>query len=241
MAVIPARLDSTRLPRKVLMPIGDKSLIHRVYEAVSTTNLFDEVVIAVDSEEVEAHVRAFGARVQMTSVLHQSGTDRCAEVASKFTDFNYIINVQGDEPFISRDTLKSLIDVLLVQKAKIASLMTLIKTVDELKDESVVKVVVNRQGEALYFSRAAIPFPRGSEFQYFIKNEIYYRHLGVYGFQAQILQEICNLSPGRYESIEKLEQLRWLEEGYKIHMGQIYEAGIGIDTLEDLERARKMV
>ncbi|NOT38819.1 MAG: 3-deoxy-manno-octulosonate cytidylyltransferase [Saprospiraceae bacterium] len=241
LAVIPARWASTRLPQKVLRMIGDKTMIQRVYEKVRACSGIDDVVIAVDNALVAECVESFGAKFMFTSIDHQSGTDRCAEVIRSQKDCSYVINVQGDEPFINPKTIEILIDLLKSRKARIVSLMNPIQNADEIHNPNIVKVVVNNSNEALYFSRAAIPYQRGVELKEFSINSSTYKHQGIYGFEVDALLEVSKLAPGKLELLEKLEQLRWLENGYKIQMGISEFPTMGIDTEEDLEKARRIV
>jgi len=240
-AIIPARLGSTRLPRKVLRQIHGKSLIQRVYEQVSTCVVIDELVVAVDHQEVMDHVLSFGGNAIMTDPGLLSGTDRCAEVSSKYNDFPLVINVQGDEPFISHLELEIVVNLLKNMDADIASLMVKIADQEQLQNPNVVKLVCNISGEAMYFSRAAIPFNRSESTLNWCEYHDYWRHIGVYGFKREVLLDLCKLPESQYEKIEKLEQLRWLEAGYKIKMGVCQYHGIGIDTEADLELAENLL
>ncbi|MBK7231359.1 MAG: 3-deoxy-manno-octulosonate cytidylyltransferase [Saprospiraceae bacterium] len=240
-AIIPARLGSTRLPRKVLRQIHGKSLIQRVYEQVSSCLVIDELVVAVDHQEVFEHVLSFGGNAIMTDPGLLSGTDRCAEVSSQFSDYPLVINVQGDEPFISHQELEIVVNLLKNMDADIASLMVKITEQEQIHNPNVVKLLCNHSAEAMYFSRAAIPFNRSESTLNWSEHHDYWRHIGVYGFKREVLLELCKLPESQYEKIEKLEQLRWLEAGYKIKMGVCHYHGIGIDTEADLELAEKML
>ena len=234
-AIIPARLGSTRFPEKPLAMLGGKCLITRVWEAVVATELFDEVIVATDSKRILDVVLAAGGKAQMTSSEHPSGSDRVAEVASGL-EADIIVNVQGDEPFITADVLKPLLDSFLDDAVQMASLMTPILDAEQLDDPGIVKVVTDAAGKALYFSRSLIPFDRdgGSGYNYM-------RHIGVYAWRRETLLRFVSLGMGKLERVEKLEQLRALENGIAIRMVETDYQGIGIDTPEDLEKAERII
>jgi 3-deoxy-manno-octulosonate cytidylyltransferase (CMP-KDO synthetase) len=234
-AIIPARLGSTRFPEKPLAMLGGKCLITRVWEAVVATELFDEVIVATDSKRILDVVLAAGGKAQMTSSEHPSGSDRVAEVASGL-EADIIVNVQGDEPFITADVLKPLLDSFLDDAVQMASLMTPILDAEQLDDPGIVKVVTDAAGKALYFSRSLIPFDRdgGSGYNYM-------RHIGVYAWRRETLLSFVSLGMGKLERVEKLEQLRALENGIAIRMVETDYQGIGIDTPEDLEKAERII
>lgn len=234
-AIIPARLGSTRFPEKPLAMLGGKCLITRVWEAVVATELFDEVIVATDSKRILDVVLAAGGKAQMTSSEHPSGSDRVAEVASGL-EADIIVNVQGDEPFITADVLKPLLDSFLDDAVQMASLMTPILDAEQLDDPGIVKVVTDAAGKALYFSRSLIPFDRDGASGY-----NYMRHIGVYAWRRETLLSFVALPVGRLERVEKLEQLRALENGIAIRMVETDYQGIGIDTPEDLEKAERII
>ena len=237
LAVIPARLASERLPEKPLLLIAGQPLIRRVYEAVINTDLFSDVIILTDSEAITDCAEMFGGKTLTTSVSCRSGTDRILEVRDRL-EGDIIINVQGDEPFIDRDSLTKLIESFRDKNVVIASLMNREDDLAVLTSPNIVKVVVDNDSNALFFSRSLIPFQRdkGSE-----NKIIYYRHIGVYAFRKNVLDNLSELSPGYLEQIEKLEQLRWLEYGYKIRMIETEYEGFGIDTEDDLKRAEEIL
>ncbi|HAN40470.1 MAG TPA: 3-deoxy-manno-octulosonate cytidylyltransferase [Candidatus Cloacimonas sp.] len=234
-AIIPARLGSTRFPEKPLAMLGGKCLITRVWEAVVATELFDEVIVATDSKRILDVVLAAGGKAQMTSSEHPSGSDRVAEVASGL-EADIIVNVQGDEPFITEEVLKPLLDSFLDDAVQMASLMTPILDAEQLDDPGIVKVVTDAAGKALYFSRSLIPFDRDGASGY-----NYMRHIGVYAWRRETLLSFVALPVGRLERVEKLEQLRALENGIAIRMVETDYQGIGIDTPEDLEKAERII
>ncbi|MCF7911030.1 MAG: 3-deoxy-manno-octulosonate cytidylyltransferase [Candidatus Cloacimonetes bacterium] len=232
-AVIPARWQSSRFPGKPLALLNDKSVIQHVYENVLNSGLFQQVIVATDSQIILDAVHAFGGTAQMTSSDHHSGTDRIAEVCQTL-DFDVVVNVQGDEPFISSEPLKCLISAFLDPKVQVASLMHRIS--GKIDDHNQVKVVCDIHGYALYFSRSVIPFNRdyNSDVEYF-------GHVGVYAFRREALFKFIALPTAKLENIEKLEQLRLLENGIPIKMISTNYAGLGIDTPENLVQAKKLL
>lgn len=235
-AIIPARYASSRFPGKPLVDIGGKSMIRRVYERVGRAALIDEVIVATDDERILQHVRAFGGRVRLTRADHRSGTDRCAEVAAELNEVDFVVNVQGDEPFIDPAQIDQVIRPLQAGKAAIATLARPIKKNEELFSPHAVKVVFGPGGQALYFSRSPIPFQRDVPQSAWAAAPLYYKHIGLYGFSLSALLAITRLAPSRYEQAESLEQLRWLEGGYAIHVERTEMETPGIDTPEDLAR-----
>ena len=235
MAVIPARIASERLPGKPLQLLGGKPIIQRVYEAVKESGLFQEILILTDSPIIIDTAKKFGGRALLTSPDCRSGTDRIIEVRSKL-DNNIIVNVQGDEPFVDKASLEALLRVFDNESVDIASLMHPVRSKHDLESPNSVKVVIDNLHFALYFSRALIPYQRDND----QSNELqYYKHIGVYAFRRKILDLMEVMKPGKLEQIEKLEQLRWLEHGYKIKMVVTEYDGFGIDTPEELEKAEK--
>lgn len=232
--VIPARYASTRFPGKPLAMIGDKTMIQRVYEQAQSSSLADEIVVATDDTRIFDHVIAFGGKVVMTADHHLSGTDRCAEVASLFPDAEWVVNVQGDEPFIQAEQIDLLCRTLIASKGGIATLAKKITQEQQLFDANCVKVVCSQQGEALYFSRHSIPFVRGVEQAEWLAKSLHFKHIGLYGFRREILLELAELPPSSLELAECLEQLRWLDHGYRIAVGITELETVGIDTPEDL-------
>lgn len=236
-AVIPARYASTRFPAKLMQDLNGKSLIRRTYEAAKKTNLFDEVIVATDSDLIAKEVEKSRGQVFMSLKNHESGSDRIAE-AIKNTEVDIILNVQGDEPFIDKASLEKLIQVFIEDEQKeiaVGSLMTPIINKEDIENPNIVKVITDLNSLALYFSRAAIPFNRDKDSEY-----QYMRHLGIYAYRKKALIEFSSLPNTPLEKLEKLEQLRYLECGKKIKMVQTNIIGLGIDTAEDLEKARKI-
>ena len=242
-AIIPARYASTRFPGKPLAQLGGKAVIERVYEQVS--GVVENVVVATDDERIYDAVKAFGGRVVMTSTEHKSGTDRCWEAYQKQGEqFDVVINVQGDEPFIQRSQLEALKACFADPQTDIATLVKPFSADDDisvLENPNSPKVVVDSSMRALYFSRSVIPYLRGVERSEWLKKHTYYKHIGIYGFRADVLKAVTALPQSKLEVAESLEQLRWLENGYKIGVGISNVETIGIDTPEDLARAEEFL
>lgn len=237
LAIIPARWASTRFPGKPLAIIAGKTMIQRVFEQVSQSEKVDVVVVATDDERIYDHVQSFGGKVVMTKSDHPSGTDRCAEVAQQFPETELVLNVQGDEPFILPQQIDLLAETLLASKtAQIATLVKKLEDPQALFNSNVVKAVFSAKAGAIYFSRHPIPFFRGAEPLEWFSRQTFYKHIGLYGFRRQALAEIALLSPTPLELAESLEQLRWLEHGFKIAVGITEWETIGVDTPEDMER-----
>ena len=241
--VIPSRYASTRFPGKPLALLGGKPIVQWVWERVGALGGEADAVIATDDQRIaDAARQGFGARVIMTSADCHSGTDRCGEVLQQMLAgpgkaYDVVINVQGDEPFVEADQLRSLLAAFARPEVQIATLATRIGTTGELFSPNNVKVVCDANGKALYFSRQPIPFRRGVPEQQWIAEGDYHKHVGIYAYRAEVLQALCRLPLGRLEQAESLEQLRWLEAGYAIHVLPTDHANIGIDTPDDLAAA----
>ena len=229
--VIPARYASTRLPAKPLIEINGKPIIQWVYEKASGSRLKDRIIIATDDERILKVALAFGAEAVMTSPACKSGTDRVYE-AMEGQEGDIVINLQGDEPFIRADMVDTLFSAIERDNLNMATLCCPLKDDSELVDPNTVKVVIDKDSFALYFSRAPIPFVRGQ------KRAPLYKHIGIYGFERSFLEQFVFLEKSRLEETESLEQLRVLENGYKIKVLTTQYSGFGIDTEDDLERAR---
>lgn len=237
LAVIPARFASTRFPGKPLVNIEGKTMIRRVYEQVLQCSQVDQAVVATDDPRIFDHVAGFGGAVLMTSPDHPSGTDRCAEVARHFPEAEFVLNVQGDEPFIQPEQIDLLANTLTAStRFSIATLAKKLDNPDMLFNPNVVKVVFSEKNGAIYFSRQAIPFLRGVEPAEWLGRQAYYKHIGLYGFRRATLMQIADLSPTPLECAESLEQLRWLENGLRIAVGVTTLETIGIDSPEDLDK-----
>lgn len=242
-AIIPARYHSTRLPAKPLQRLGCKCIIEWVYNAVSA--VVTDVVVATDDIRIVEEVERFGGRAIMTSSEHRSGTDRCAEALAKMGDsYDVVVNVQGDEPFIRREHIEALLACFQNPATEIATLakpMTEVEDAEAIHNPNNVKVVIDRNNRALYFSRAAIPFQRDVEHGEWTKRHTYLKHIGIYAFRPKVLQAVTALDTTALERSEKLEQLRWLENGYHISVATTEFATVGIDTPEDLVRAEELI
>ena len=234
MAVIPARYASTRFPGKALAEIAGKPMVQHVYERCQAAANVDHVIIATEDDRIVQACTAFGADVEMTSTAHVSGTDRVAEVALRHPEFAAVLNVQGDEPAIEPHTVQAVAAALADPAVHISTAKTLFVTGESPDNPNAVKVVTDANGDALYFSRAAIPFYRNPSAKL-----THFRHLGIYGFQRDVLLKVTLLPPGALEQAESLEQLRWLEAGYRIHCVEVTSRSVGIDTPQDLARLLK--
>ncbi|NGY36935.1 3-deoxy-manno-octulosonate cytidylyltransferase [Flavobacterium sp. XN-5] len=237
-AVIPARYASTRFPAKLMQDLGGKTVILRTYEAAVNTHLFDDVFVVTDSDLIYDEIISHGGKAIMSIKEHESGSDRIAEAIANL-EVEIVVNVQGDEPFIDTEPLVKLIDVFRKDTAAqvdLASLMREIKEEEDITNPNNVKVVIDQNGFALYFSRSVIPYPREKNV-----GVRYMQHIGIYAFRKQALLDFYNLPMKSLEASEKLEQLRYLEFGKRIKMVETTHVGIGIDTPEDLERARLML
>ena len=235
-AMIPARYGATRFPAKLMQDLCGKPVIVHTYQRVADTNLFDQVYVVTDDDRIENASREVGGKVIRSQKEHNSGSDRLAE-ASKDLEVDIIVNVQGDEPFTDKENLQKVIDIFANDPQKniaVASLMERITHPDDIANPNNVKVVVNKFNEALYFSRSVIPFPRDTN-----TKVPYYKHIGIYAYRKDALQQFTQLPPSLLEETEKLEQLRYLENGFKIRLAVTDIPTIGIDTPEDLEKARQ--
>ncbi|MDM1044996.1 3-deoxy-manno-octulosonate cytidylyltransferase [Myroides sp. 1354] len=237
-AVIPARYASTRFPAKLMQELGGKTIIRRTYEATIATGLFDDVFVVTDSPLIFDEIQQYGGKVVRSIKEHESGSDRIAEAVADI-EADIVINVQGDEPFVNKDNLEQLIQIFKEDHAKqidLASLMTPIHDWALIENPNNVKVVVDENKVALYFSRSVIPYPRDKE-----TAVQYYQHIGVYAFRREALLEFTTWPMKFLEATEKLEQLRYLEYGKRIKMAITQHVGVGIDTPEDLERAKTLL
>jgi 3-deoxy-manno-octulosonate cytidylyltransferase (CMP-KDO synthetase) len=234
-AVIPARYAATRFPGKLMQILGNKTIIAHTYLHSLETGLFDEVWVATDSEIIHNEISKMGGHVVMSTKQHESGSDRIAEAIEKL-DVDIVVNVQGDEPFIQKEPLEKLINAFNDPEVQVGSLMQKISEPIDIDNPNIVKVVVNDQQDAMYFSRSPIPYNRNRQ-----SDIPYFRHIGVYAFRKQTLLDFTMWPLGRLENAEKLEQLRYLEHGVSIRMIETHFTGIGIDTPEDLEKAKKLI
>lgn len=227
----------------MLLEVNGKSVLQMVYEQCKKAKSLSDVVIATDSKVIEEHVINFGGNVVMTSEKHPSGTDRCAEalkIMGGTINYDFVINIQGDEPLMDPINIDRLGGSFSIS-SEISSAYLKIKNTDTLLNPNVVKVVLNEHQEALYFSRSPVPHLRGEEIDLWIEKGDYNKHVGMYGFRADILEKIVRLPMAKLEITEKLEQLRWLSNGYKIKMVEVFSDGIGIDTEEDFLRLKQFL
>lgn len=236
LGIIPARFESSRFPGKPLVDIAGKSMIRRVYEQCLRSSCLDKVIVATDDQRIMDHVLDFGGEVVMTSHLHPSGTDRCEEIAKKHPGFDVFINIQGDEPLIDPAQITLLASCFDQKTVMIATLVKKIDTEEELFNLNTPKVVLNKDMEAMYFSRTPIPFFRNRENADWLKEHTYYKHIGIYAYRSETLSELTKLPVSALEKAEALEQLRWIENGYKIKVAITDKESQAIDTPEDLEK-----
>lgn len=236
-AVIPARYGSTRFPGKALADIGGKTMIQRVYEGTRAVDGFSEVIVATDDARIEKKVQEFGGRVVMTASTHQSGTERCAEVLQQLPERpDAVVNVQGDVPFIDTEHLRAILSCIAQPGVQIGSLVKRITEAGALNNPHIPKVIFDTERRAIYFSRSPLPHLRDVEKDRWLEHFTYYKHIGVYAYRSEVLEEIVKLPPGKLEVAEQLEQLRWLEHGYPIHLSEVTTDTLSIDTPEDLSR-----
>lgn len=234
--IIPARFASTRFPGKPLAMLGGKTVIQRVYE--QATAILDEAYVATDDERIYQAVEQFGGRAIMTRTDHKSGTDRIEEAAEKIgTQADVIINIQGDEPFIQQSQIETLMHLFDDPTTQIGTLGKRFETIEAVQNPNSPKIVTDKRGFALYFSRSIIPYIRGKEQGEWLQHFPFLKHLGLYAYRREVLQEVTQLPQSPLEIAESLEQLRWLENGYRIRVGLTDVETVGIDTPEDLQRA----
>jgi 3-deoxy-manno-octulosonate cytidylyltransferase (CMP-KDO synthetase) len=239
--IIPARFKSSRLPGKPLADLGGKPMIIRVYEQVN--KVLPDIVVATDDNRVKSVVEKHGCTAIMTETTHKSGTDRCGEAAQKLISsgkqVDVVINIQGDEPFISEEHIKLLMKSFDDPKVDISTLANPLKVNDDIFDPNIVKVITNKDDFAMYFSRSPIPFLRNTDHAVWSQYYHYLKHVGIYAYKYKVLHEITNLPQSPLEIAEMLEQNRWLENSYKIKVGKTDIESFGIDTPEDLEKAKQ--
>ena len=239
--IIPARYQSSRFPGKVLADINGKSMVQRVYEQAGRSQKLSRLVVATEDQRVVEHVEAFGGIAVLTGQQHASGTDRCYEALQHQAEtYDYVINIQGDEPFIDPQQIDDLA-ALLDGEVELATLVKKITTQDELFNWSEVKTVFNNKMEALYFSRQPIPYYRAAGELDWLQHHDYYKHIGIYAYRSDVLAAISGLPVSPLEEAEALEQLRWLENGYRIKLAVTEHESVCIDTREDLEKVLAML
>lgn len=233
--MIPARYAATRFPAKLMQQLGDKTVIRHTYDATVATNLFDEVIVVTDSDIIYQEIISNSGKAIMSKRSHESGSDRIAEAIADM-NVDVVVNVQGDEPFIKKEPLEKLVRLFDDTSVKVGSLMRKIEDSNELVNSSCVKVVVNKNNDALYFSRSVIPFAANSAIDI-----PYFLHIGVYGFRKETLLQFTQWPAAKLEQVEKLEQLRYLENGIPIRMALVDFKSVAIDTPEDLQRANSLL
>jgi 3-deoxy-manno-octulosonate cytidylyltransferase (CMP-KDO synthetase) len=234
-AMIPARYAATRFPGKLMQVLGSKPVIRHTYDATMATGLFDEVIVVTDSDIIYTEITAAGGNAIMSINEHESGSDRIAEAAVNM-DVDIIINVQGDTPFVKRDPLEKLLATFNDSKVQVASMMQVLSKIEEIEDPNFVKVAVDKKMDSLFFSRSVIPYPRDKNFPV-----TYYEHIGVYAFRKQALMNFTQWPVTPMEAAEKVECLRYLENGVPLRMIVVDYMGVEIDTPEDLEKAAKLL
>ncbi|WP_143308601.1 3-deoxy-manno-octulosonate cytidylyltransferase [Chitinophaga vietnamensis] len=238
-ALIPARYGATRFPGKMMANLGGKSVILRTYESTVKTGVFDEVMVVTDSDIIYNEIVNNGGKAVMSKKEHECGTDRIAEAVEDMNDVDIVVNVQGDEPFTQREPLEKLLQVFEGEEGKkvqVASLMQVLKDPVSIEDPNYVKVAVDKYSNALFFSRSVIPYPRNKDIQ-----SIYYEHIGIYAFRKQTLLDFTKMPVTPLEAAEKIECLRYLENGIPMKMVLTSYMGVEIDTPEDLEKAAKLL
>ncbi|MGQ0829280.1 MAG: 3-deoxy-manno-octulosonate cytidylyltransferase [Bacteroidota bacterium] len=240
--IIPARYASTRFPGKPLIDIAGKSMIQRVYEQAKKSASLADVVVATDEERIEQHVRSFGGNVVMTGTDHQSGTDRCFEAIKKFSGkADVVINIQGDEPFIHPEQIDLVASCFNSAKVQIATLVKKISNNEELFNPNTPKVLLNKNKEAIYFSRQTIPHIRNKEQNEWLNQFTFYKHIGIYAYTTKVLAEITALKQSPLELAEALEQLRWIENGYTIRVEITDLESVAIDAPDDLKKLERFL
>ncbi len=245
--IIPARYASSRFPGKALFVIEGKTMIQRVYEQAQKCNIISELYIATDDVSIENHVKKFGGNVVMTSIDHLCGTDRCNEAfhiingKNKYSPEDVIINIQGDEPLINPEQISLTASCFRNNEVKIATLVRKIDSTEDLLNPSVIKVVCDKYKKAIYFSRSPIPYFRGIDQIQWINKHTYFQHIGIYAYRAHIIDEIHELNQSSLEKAESLEQLRWLENGYPVHVEITHHASHSVDVPGDVNKIIKLL
>ncbi|PKR82329.1 3-deoxy-manno-octulosonate cytidylyltransferase [Brumimicrobium salinarum] len=235
LAIIPARYASTRFPGKPMIDLAGKSMVQRVWEGVMQSGLFEEVVVATDDDRIANHVASFDGKAILTDESHDSGTDRCGEVLQEYDEYDIVVNIQGDEPLVNVEQLRVLIEAFDDPNVQIATLGSPKINESDIQDPNRIKIVLDQQSDALYFSRSAIPYQRNTEEYPFLK------HIGLYGFRSVVLKELVKLTPTKLEKTESLEQLRWMFYGYKIRVMETQIETPNIDTPEDVDAVLKQL
>ncbi|MBN4071150.1 3-deoxy-manno-octulosonate cytidylyltransferase, partial [Crocinitomix catalasitica] len=233
---IPSRYESSRFPGKALIDIAGKTMIQRVYEGASKSSLINDVVVATDDQRIADEVKRFGGKQMLTSTDHGSGTERCGEVIKSMTDYDVILNIQGDEPLIESDQLDQLIEVFNNSEAQIGTIVKSISQLEDIRNPNRIKVVLDGQKNGIYFSRSPIPNLANVLHEEWLNKSTFYKHIGIYAWRTAILEELLNLEPTELEMQESLEQLRWIYHGYKIRTVETQIETPNIDVPEDLNK-----
>lgn len=240
LGIIPARYSSTRFPGKPLADIGGKPMIQRVYEQAKKAKSLNDVIVATDDERIENAVKKFKGKVVMTSSEHKSGTDRCYEAFKKTKiNFDVVINIQGDEPFIHPEQIDKVALCFNSEDVQIATLACEIKKSEELINPNIPKVIVDKKKFAVYFSRTPIPHQREKNYSDWLAHHVYYKHIGIYAYRSEVLKKITTLKQSSLELAEMLEQLRWIENGYKIKVGFTTHESVSVDVPDDLKKLQR--
>ncbi len=234
LGIIPARYQSTRFPGKPLVDIAGKSMIQRVYEQARKSELLTDVIVATDDDRIWNHVRDFGGKAIMTSVEHLNGTSRCGEVISKESGYDVVINIQGDEPLVKPEQIDAVLALFKRDEVEIGTVVKRLHDSADIENENRIKVVLDHSGNALYFSRSAIPFVQGKQISDWPETIPYFKHIGIYAWRTETLKKLLLLKPTELEKAESLEQLRWLYYGYKIATVETEIETPNIDTPQDL-------
>ena len=244
LGIIPSRYASTRFPGKPLAMIAGKPMIQHVYERVKDIKVLSDVVVATDDNRIADCVHSFGGNVMMTKDTHKSGTDRCGEIVEQYKnlgkEYDVIINIQGDEPFVEHSQIETLAKCFTDENTQIATLKKQISSKNELFSPNVVKVVCDKSGKAIYFSRFAVPYQRGIDENEWLNRHNYYKHIGIYAYRSRVLSRLIQLEQSELEISESLEQLRWIENGFSIKVEETLIENIAIDTPEDLLKIEKI-
>jgi len=236
LGIIPARYQSSRFPGKPLIDIAGKSMIQRVYEQASKSNLISTLIVATDDERIYKHVKAFGGKVEMTSIKHRSGTERCGEIINTHNSYDIVINIQGDEPLIEPNQLDSVLNLFKTVDTKIATLVKQLHNISDIQNPNRIKVVLDKNKNGIYFSRSPIPFIANTNQNEWLNKASFWKHIGIYAWRINTLRDIINLPKTELEEQESLEQLRWIYNGYKIATVETTIETPNIDAPEDLEK-----
>lgn len=235
LGIIPSRYGSSRFPGKPLVDLMGKSMIQRVYEQAKKCTAFDTIVVATDDDRIFDHVKSFGGEVVITSTEHESGTVRCGEVLTSFSDYDIVVNIQGDEPLIRPEQLQLLIDLFSDESVEIGTLVKEIKQEADVRNPNRIKVVLDEKGNGIYFSRSPIPHVANTPHSAWLEKNTFFKHIGIYAWRKNTLTALLNLPACPLEKIESLEQLRWLYYGYKIRTVETTIETPNIDAPEDVE------